>query len=168
LWANFKNQNKGVKCIGVTEAYVITTLDESDPGQRQLVSAGEDLTERDKRKKRSDQHIPKQENRIDHFGPKRSNGFAPSNISTTSEATPLKMVHVSKSAKFGVTRSSSVRSGPSNSAGFTANKPLSSSIDPKILTANTFKKNSYLIRKHSFKSYMTENIPKLMQSYSLI
>ena len=43
------------------------------------------------------------------------------------------------------------------------------SFDPKIFSAQTLKKNSLLIRKHFFKSNMTErpNIKKLMQNYSV-
>jgi hypothetical protein len=69
------------------------------------------------------------------------------------------------SAKFAITRSMTVRSIVNFNGSVSA---ASSVLEPKILSAGTFKKNSYLVRKHSFKSYMTENIPKLMQNYSLI
>lgn len=48
--------------------------------------------------------------------------------------------------------------------------PLAAShLGPKIYSTKELKKNSYLIRKYSYKQYSTENnIGKLLQAYSLV
>jgi hypothetical protein len=77
----------------------------------------------------------------------------------------LKRSKSNTSKKFELTRSLNIRSVNGAGSSLSTQTKLS---DPRVYNTTLLRKNSYLIRKSTYKSYMTESIPKLLQSYSVL
>jgi hypothetical protein len=92
--------------------------------------------------------------RLDEIGSGSSEILQPARVRLTMSDT-----------KFAVTRSMNIRSVV---AGGETQASQSAAFEPKVIVASASKKNSYLVRKNSFKTYMTQNIPSLMRNYSLL